>query len=111
MTTAVSMITDQVRERVRREGVDLGADTDLVGRYVRDEVRRYSERALGGSLPLIADEAVAARQVVASLTGFGALQPLLDDPSIEEVWINAPDRVSLISMRQDLPRFGPVATR
>lgn len=24
---------------------------------------------------------------------FGALQPLLDDPSIEEVWINAPDHV------------------
>lgn len=25
--------------------------------------------------------------------GFGALQPLLDDPTIEEIWINAPDRI------------------
>ncbi|MHB0928348.1 MAG: CpaF family protein [Candidatus Nanopelagicales bacterium] len=25
--------------------------------------------------------------------GFGALQPLLDDPSVEELWINAPDRI------------------
>src|SRR5690606_36489354 len=28
-----------------------------------------------------------------SVSGFGALQPLLDDPSIEEVWLNGPDRV------------------
>ncbi|KQP55820.1 hypothetical protein [Agreia sp. Leaf283] len=48
---------------------------------------------MGGSAPLLADEAVAAREVVASLTGFGALQPLLDDPGIEEIWINAPDKV------------------
>jgi pilus assembly protein CpaF len=93
MSKAVSMITDQVRERVRRDGVDLAADRDLTDRYVRDEVRRYSERALGGSLPLIADEAHATRQIVAALTGFGALQPFLDDPEIEEVWINAPDRI------------------
>ena len=32
-------------------------------------------------------------QVVAALTGLGALQPLLDDPAVEEIWINAPDRV------------------
>jgi pilus assembly protein CpaF len=31
--------------------------------------------------------------VVASLTGYGPLQPYLDDPEVEEVWINAPDRV------------------
>ncbi|MCU1418551.1 MAG: CpaF family protein [Schumannella sp.] len=62
-------------------------------RFVRDEVRRYSERALGGSEPLLADEAVVTRQVMAALTGFGALQPFLDDPSVEEIWLNAPDRV------------------
>jgi pilus assembly protein CpaF len=93
MSKAVSMITDQVRERVRRDGVDLASDRDLTDRYVRDEVRRYSERALGGSLPLIDDEAHATRQIVAALTGFGALQPFLDDPEIEELWINAPDRI------------------
>ena len=87
------MIAEQVRERVRRDGVDLASDGELVGRYVRDEVRRYSEKALGGSLPLLVDEAMATRQVVASLTGFGPLQPFFDDPSIEEIWINAPNKV------------------
>jgi pilus assembly protein CpaF len=42
---------------------------------------------------MIADEGRAAAEVVASLTGFGALQPYLDDPEIEEVWINSPSRV------------------
>ena len=60
---------------------------------MHDEVRRYSERALGGSLPLLPDETDTARQVIAALTGFGPIQQLLDEPSIEEVWINAPDRI------------------
>lgn len=93
MSEAVRIITEQVRLRVRRDSVDLAADVGLADQYVRDEVRRYSERALGGSMPLIADEFQAAREVVAALTGFGALQPFLDDPEIEEIWINSPTRV------------------
>lgn len=76
---------------MRRDGVVL--DRGRAADYVREEVRRYSERALGGSAPLLADEAQTEREVLAALVGFGPLQPLLDDPSIEEVWINAPDEV------------------
>jgi pilus assembly protein CpaF len=93
MSEAVRIITEQVRSRVRRDGVDLSSDLLLAEKYVRDELQRYSERALGSALPLIPDEHQAAREVVASLTGFGALQPFLDDPEIEEIWINAPTRV------------------
>src|SRR6195952_2811365 len=92
MSQAVAMITDRVRERVRRDGVDLG-DEGVAERYIRDEVQRYSERALGGSLPLLADEGHAASQVLATLTGFGALQPYFDDPDVEEIWINSPQKV------------------
>jgi pilus assembly protein CpaF len=93
MNDAVRLIADQVRSRVRRDGVDLSTSGALAHEYVHDELRRYSERALGGSLPLIADEVRAAREIVASLTGFGALQPYLDDPGVEEIWINGPSRV------------------
>ncbi|WP_213813892.1 CpaF family protein [Glaciihabitans sp. dw_435] len=93
MSRAVAIITDRVRERVRREGVDLSRDSSLADRYVRDEVQRYSERALGGSLPLLPDEASATHQILATLTGFGKLQPYFDDPDIEEIWINAPDKI------------------
>ena len=43
-------------------------------------------RALG-------DEVSAARDVLASITGYGPLQPYFDDPTVEEIWINAPMRV------------------
>ena len=92
MSRAVAIITDRVRERVRLEGADL-SDRALANRFVHDEVQRYSERALGGTLPLLADEPGTVRQVLATLTGFGPLQPYLDDPCIEEIWINAPDRI------------------
>lgn len=92
MTDAVRLITDRVRDRVRREGVDLTADASRAAQYARDEVRRFTERSLGGSLPLVADEVSTEREVLASLTGFGPLQPYLDDPGVEEIWLNAPDR-------------------
>jgi pilus assembly protein CpaF len=87
------LIAEQVRERVRREGIDLRGDRELADRYVHDELQRYAEMALGGGAPLLTDEALVARQVVAAITGLGPLQPYLDDPRVEEVWINAPDRV------------------
>jgi pilus assembly protein CpaF len=39
------------------------------------------------------DSQISLQSVRNELVGFGALQPYLDDPSVEEVWINAPDRV------------------
>jgi pilus assembly protein CpaF len=93
MSDAVRTITEQVRSRVRRDGIELGADQAVAARYARDEVRRYSERALAGAHPALGDEDRTFQEVVASLTGFGPLQPYLDDPEIEEVWINSPTRV------------------
>ncbi|MDQ1569660.1 MAG: pilus assembly protein CpaF [Actinomycetota bacterium] len=92
MSQAVAIITDRVRERVRREGVDLSV-VGVAERYVRDEVRRYSERALGGSVPLLVDEGQATSLVIATLTGYGPLQRYFDDPGVEEIWINAPDKI------------------
>ena len=86
-------ITERVRERIRADGADLRGGAGIAERYVLDEIQRYSERALGGSLPLLADERDAARQVLAALTGYGPLQPYFDDDTVEEIWINSPDRV------------------
>lgn len=92
MSQALSIILERVRERVGRDGADL-AVIGVAERYVIDEVQRYSEHALGGSLPLIPDEQLTTSLAVATLTGFGPLQAYFDDSSIEEIWINAPDRI------------------
>ncbi|MET1017725.1 CpaF family protein [Leifsonia flava] len=93
MTEAVRTITERVRARVRTDGVDLASDAALAERYARDALRDYVERSVAGAGPLIADEEQATREVIASLTGFGPLQPYLDDPTIEEIWLNSPSRV------------------
>ena len=104
MSTAVALIAEQVRERVRRDGTVV--DRGRVEQYARDEVQRYSERALGGSLPMLDDEHQATREIVASITGFGALQPFFDDPDVEEIWINGPSRVFIA--RNGIPELTTV---
>ena len=93
MTDPVRTIAERVRTRVLREGVDLAGDGAVAARYANEEVRRYSERALAGAHAQLGDEHGTAREVVASITGFGPLQPFFDDPEVEEIWINAPTRV------------------
>ena len=93
MTDPVRTIADRVRTRVLRDGVDLAADGSVASRYANEEVRRYSERALAGAHAQLGDEVGTARDVLASITGYGPLQPFFDDPTVEEIWINAPMRV------------------
>ena len=89
MSDPVRTIAERVRGRVLREGVDLARDEGLASRYVAEEVQRYSERALAGAHAPLVDERDAAREVVASITGYGPLQPFFDDPTVEEIWINS----------------------
>ena len=65
MTDPVRTISERVRTRVLREGVDLARDESVAARYAHEEVRRYSERALGGAHAQLGDEAGTARDVVA----------------------------------------------
>jgi pilus assembly protein CpaF len=85
----VRLISAAVRDRARRGEL---ADDGPAG-AVREELRRYAEHAVASGAPQIADERQAERRIVAELSGFGPLQPLLDDPEIEEIWINGPTRV------------------
>lgn len=94
VSQAVSTITARVRERVQRDSIELSAGAEAA-QIVSSEVRAYAERALVSDLPLIHDEQQTAAQVLAQITGFGALQPFLDDPEVEEIWVNAPSRIFL----------------
>ena len=105
MSIAVSTITDRIRRRVLLEGIDLGGDRARAADIAREEVRGYAEEALGSSLPLVHDEESTTREVLARVTGFGVLQPYLDDPEIEEIWINAPSRVFVA--RGGVPELTP----
>lgn len=88
MEQPASIIADLVRRRLRTEGVDPAIDPERAREVTRAEVRRHDDRALARGGVLVEDEAACVRDVLAAVSGFGALQPLLDDPGIEEVWVN-----------------------
>lgn len=89
----VEMLDGQVRERVRSDGVDPQRDAGLVRRIAEDVVRRHDERSLTGAVVPVADPDGVIGELIARVSGFGPLQPFLDDPEVEEIWINDPSRV------------------
>ena len=87
---------ERVRDRIRSDQALLGrreVTRDDVRRLAVAEIRRHNDYALARGSRTIDDLDVAVQQVIASVAGFGPLQDLLDDPSIEDIWINGPDRV------------------
>ncbi len=93
MIQAELLVTERVRQRLRSEQIDPRRAPEESVRVAEAEVRRHNDLALAQGGAVIEDEARCVRDVLAAVSGFGALQPLLDDPEIEEIWINAPDRV------------------
>jgi pilus assembly protein CpaF len=89
----VESLDERVRDRVRREGVDPQRDAVLVRRIAEGVVRDHDQRSLTGSVAPLADVDSVVGELVARVSGFGPLQPFLDDPTVEEVWINDPSRV------------------
>jgi len=90
---ALRTVRDEVEELIRRSGLDPARDPVAVRAMVREAVADYDERALHGGLPFLGDVDTAAQALWDSVAGLGPLQRYLDDPEIEEIWINQPSRV------------------
>jgi pilus assembly protein CpaF len=87
--TAVEIVERDVRELLQRR--ELSAhDADLT-RLVDEVVADYRDRYLAGGLPALGDDEVELLHH--RIGGFGALTRLLEDPEVEEIWINEPGRV------------------
>jgi pilus assembly protein CpaF len=84
----VDAVEAEVRELVRRRGLDPVAGRAAVRRRVEDVVTDYDERGLTSSLAPLPDARSAARTVFDAGGGFGPLQRHLNDPTIEEYWVN-----------------------
>src|SRR4051794_21417174 len=88
-----AVVEDEVRELVRRRGLDPSGDIEAVRRLAEEVISDYDDRALTSALAPIADHAGTVRRVLDAVAGFGPLQPFLDDPLVEEIWVNDPGRV------------------
>lgn len=86
-----------IADRVRRRSVGEGVDPSVV---IAEELEALHPDADPGGL------AGLEEHLRHEVLGFGALQPYLDDPSVEEIWINSPEHVFVaragLSERLDL---------
>ena len=92
--SAVDTVEAEVRELVRRRGLDPVAGPRRrapAGRRGRRRLRRA--RAHRRRCRRCRTRGSAARAVYDAVAGFGPLQRHLDDPTVEEIWINEPGRV------------------
>jgi len=89
----VADLDQQVRSVVRREGVDPQLDVLRVRRIAEELVRAHDDRSLTGVVAPVPDPPAVIAELVARVSGFGPLQVFLDDPEVEEIWINEPSRV------------------
>jgi pilus assembly protein CpaF len=90
---ALVLVEDEVRELVRRRGLDPVSEPESVRRLVEDVLTDYEDRALSGPLPALGERQAVGRHVYDAVAGLGPLQRYLDDPEIEEIWVNEPGRV------------------
>ena len=84
MSELVSSLSTLARRRIVTGGVELG-------RAVNEVLDEAVEAEPNG--PLAAQESRLRNELTAQLSAYGPLQPLLDDPDIEEIWLNGNSEV------------------
>lgn len=89
---AIAVIEEESRDLIRRRGLD--ARADQLEPLIREVLADYDRRSSSGEVPVLrADEDTVVAEVAARIGGFGPLQELIDDPVIEEIWLNSPSEV------------------
>ena len=88
MSGAVGEVIQEVRTRVRTGGISPHEEVIELRHMVEDILSQSTSAASDHESPQ-----VLAEQIANHISGFGLLQPLLDDPSVEEIWINEPGRI------------------
>lgn len=89
----VALLEGEVRELVRRRGIDPNREVAQMHSLVQEALIDYELRSGRGVVPLISNTDVAVKTVLDAISGLGPLQQYLDDPEVEEIWINSPSKV------------------
>ena len=93
MDASTPALAERVRDLVRERRIDPRTDADSVRRAALDVIAEHESRSLTGAVRSLEEPELVVGQIVADVSGFGPLQPYLDDETVEEIWINEPSRV------------------
>lgn len=97
---AEQQILELLRQKIAHDNIDVHTNTSALHDAIDDlldHAHTFYTRP--------EREEIRAR-LLAEVCGVGALQPFLDDPTVEEIWINSPTRVFI--SRRGVPELTPV---
>ena len=89
---AAGVIERRVRAAVRDRGIDPLREPAAVRAIVDDALADLVADWATADASAV-DPADVAQRAFDAVAGFGPLQRLFDDPRVEEIWVNAPDRI------------------
>lgn len=90
---AEAHIGAEVRGLIRDRGLDPTREPATSRALIAGVVADYQARMLTARLPPLVDPQLVARRLFDTLAGLGPLQRYLDDPAVEEIWVNEPTKV------------------
>lgn len=92
-TAEISRIEEEVRQLVRSRGIDPSDGGASEVAALVDEVLAHQVASLQMDPEKRGSQTDLRRLLIDNVAGFGPLQTLLDDPEVEEIWINGPGKV------------------
>lgn len=93
MNDGAQLLEGEVRRALRAKGSEELPDASTVRELVARLARDYDLRSLTEPLPPLGDLERVGQHVIDAVLGLGPLQPFMDDPSVEEIWLNGPEQV------------------
>ncbi|MBR6459587.1 MAG: CpaF family protein, partial [Actinomycetaceae bacterium] len=91
--TALAPLESRVRHLVRESGIDPQRHMNALDRLIEQALNEHEERSILGEEQALDNKETFRQYMRNNLGGYGALQPLLDDPEVEEIWIDEPSKI------------------
>jgi pilus assembly protein CpaF len=95
-TSPLAEIERAVQQRAKEVSLEMGSPAGLarLRALVVEEVARWNAEHRRGRRPVaLADPDLVAERALRNIAGLGPLEPLLADPDVWEICINAPDQI------------------
>lgn len=91
MSDVIEDLVEQVRHRIRLGNSNVSIKEVELKHTLEDVIAEFNPNQLNTDLT---SPAIGVKEeAIQELSGLGKLQPLLDDSTVEEIWINEPGRV------------------
>ncbi|WP_421084615.1 CpaF family protein [Rothia nasimurium] len=90
---AERIIETNVRELIRQSNIDPLAQQQEAKELIQKALGSYETQMIRGEVPRVNNIDGLITVLFDRVCGFGDLQKYLDDPTVEEIWINSPTEV------------------